>query len=219
MRLNRESMLERIAFLSAAGYRCLAFDHRAHGESGGRLTSFGYHERHDVVAVLEVIRRRWPDEPRAALGQSMGAASLCFAGQAMRAFDAIVLESVYHDLNRAFDERVGCGYPEWFKHFRQGICWFTEIRLKTRISEIAPVSHIAQLAPQPVLLLTGSEDPHAPPHEVQALAAQIPHTGRFHAIPGAGHATVCSHGGDAYRGLLLAFLENHLFPATLRAAA
>src|SRR5205823_9774049 len=68
MRLNRIDMLERIAFLSAAGYRCLAFDHRAHGESGGRFTSFGYHERHDVTAVAEMIRRRWPDSPCAALG-------------------------------------------------------------------------------------------------------------------------------------------------------
>src|SRR6516162_4852427 len=36
LRGNREKMLARIAFLSAAGYRCVAFAHRAHGEGAGR---------------------------------------------------------------------------------------------------------------------------------------------------------------------------------------
>jgi alpha-beta hydrolase superfamily lysophospholipase len=211
MRLNRGDMLDRIAFLTAAGYRCIAFDHRAHGESGGRWTSFGFHERHDVVAVAELICARWPKEPRAALGNSMGGAALCFAGESAHAFDALILESVYHDLPRAFQHRVGCGYPTWFRHFRRGIIWFIERRLRARISEIAPVAHIAKLAPRPVLLLTGSGDPHAPPHEVQALARQLPKTGQFHAIPGAVHHDVCERGGSAYRDLLLAFLERHLF--------
>src|SRR5262245_58873803 len=45
MRLNRDSLLARIAILTAAGYRCVAFDHRGHGASTGRYTSFGFHER------------------------------------------------------------------------------------------------------------------------------------------------------------------------------
>src|SRR5207253_896473 len=48
VRQNREQTLERTWFLSAAGYRCVAFDHRAHGQSDGKRTSFGYHERWDV---------------------------------------------------------------------------------------------------------------------------------------------------------------------------
>ena len=212
LRCNRSATLDRIAFLTMAGYRCIAFDHRAHGESGGRRTSFGYHERHDVEAVASLIRNRWPSEPCAALGISMGAAALCFSGHGAHAFDALILESLYHDLARAFQHRVGCGYPAWFRHFRRGIIWFTERRLKVRVTEVAPISHIARLAPRPVLLLTGSDDPHAPPHEVQALADRLPESGGFHAIPGAGHQDVCEKGGAAYRDLLLTFLERHLFP-------
>src|SRR5207248_1484317 len=50
MRGNRGQMLARMAFLARAGYRCVAFDHRAHGESQGRRTSFGYYEARDVAA-------------------------------------------------------------------------------------------------------------------------------------------------------------------------
>jgi uncharacterized protein len=210
LRGNRGDMLDRIAFLSAAGYRCVAFDHRAHGESGGRWTSFGYHERHDVEAVADMIGKRWPSQPRAALAISMGAAALCFAGEASHAFDALIMESVYHDLARAFQHRVGSGYPTWFRHFRRGIIWFTERRLGVRIHQVAPIAHIARLSPRPVLLLTGSDDAHAPAHELKALAEQLPETGQFHVIPGAVHHDVCEQGGAAYRTLLLAFLERHL---------
>ena len=207
LRGNRGKMLSRIAFLSAAGYRCVAFDHRAHGESGGRWTSFGYHERHDVEAIADLTRERWPNQPRAALAISMGAAAVCFAGEASHAFDALILESLYHDLGRAFRHRVGSSYPAWFRQFRRGIIWFTQRRLGARIHEVAPIAHIARLAPRPVLLLTGGADPHAPPHEVQALAEQLPATGQFHVIAGAGHLNVCEQGGQAYRNLVLTFLE------------
>src|SRR5262249_7013368 len=73
LRCTRDLVLERMAILVRAGYRCVAFDHRAHGESQGRMTSFGYHEGRDVTAVLDLVKRRWPERPRVALGISMGA--------------------------------------------------------------------------------------------------------------------------------------------------
>ncbi len=219
MRNNRSHVLDRIEFLTAAGYRCIAFDHRAHGESGGRVISFGYHERHDVAAVAALVRARWPHEPCGALGVSMGGAAVCFAGPAARAFDAIILESVYHDLDRAFSHRIGGAYPKWFRHFRPGVIWLTERRLGTRIREVAPVAHVVQLTPRPVLLLTGSEDDLAPPDEVRAFLSQIPDTGHFHLVPGAGHGKVYQVAGHAYRDLLLAFLERHLLQTKRSAAA
>jgi alpha-beta hydrolase superfamily lysophospholipase len=219
MRNNRNYMLDRIEFLTAAGYRCIAFDHRAHGESGGRLISFGYHERHDVAAVAALVRARWPNEPCGTLGISMGGAALCFAGEAARAFDAIILESVYHDLDRAFSHRIGSAYPAWFRHFRPGVIWLTERRLGTRLHQVAPIAHVARLAPRPVLLLTGSADSLAPPDEVQAFVAQIPGSGQFHLIPGADHGQVYEVAGAAYRDLLLAFLDRHLRQSRRSAAA
>lgn len=219
MRHNRATLVERIAFLTSAGYRCVAFDHRAHGESGGRYCTFGYHERHDVIAVLDFIRRAWPREPRAAIGISMGAAAICFAGGGAQGFDAFVLESVYGDLARAFDQRVGCGYPSWFRYFRQGIVWFTEFRMGQRIEAVSPRAHIRSLAPRPILLLTGSEDPHAPPEDVRVLADQIPAEVQYHVIPGAAHTNVCALGGEHYRELLLGFLRRSLFAGALPAAA
>lgn len=215
LRGNRGHLFDRVVFLTRAGYRCVVFDHRAHGESAGRRTSFGYHEARDVEAVADHVCRRWPAQPRFALGISMGAAALCLAGSAAaQAFDALVLESVYDRLASAFQHRVGVQFPDWFRHFRRGIIWITERRLGVRIDAVAPVAHVHLLAPRPVLLLTGSEDPHAPPHEVRQLYENYDGPRTFHIIDGAGHDDVHRVGGEAYRRLVLEFFERNLDPSS-----
>jgi alpha-beta hydrolase superfamily lysophospholipase len=205
LRGNRGELLVRTRFLTAAGYRCIAFDHRAHGQSGGRDTSFGYHEARDVDAVAELIDRRWPHEPRAALGVSMGAAALCFSAQGRR-FEALILESLYPDLASAFQHRVGGLFPAWFRYFRRGIVWVTERRLNMRLQDVQPVAHVRALAPRPVLLVTGSDDPFATPDEVQQIYERCHEPRAFHVIPRAGHSDVCERGGKEYEDLVLTFL-------------
>src|SRR5262245_35818809 len=92
VRGNRTQTLGCTATLVDAGYRCVAFDHRAHGESSGKRTSFGYHERHDVLAVMNLIQRCWPDEPCAALGIAMGGAAICYAASRLPGLAAVILE-------------------------------------------------------------------------------------------------------------------------------
>ena len=207
LRQNRTQALERMALLVGAGYRCVAFDHRAHGESSGRYTSFGYREARDVTAVLDLVRRRWPHEGRAALGISMGAAALCFAAPQARELHAVILESLYHDLGSTFKNRIGSRFPAWFGRFRRGVIWVTERRLGLRLRQIAPVEHIAGLAPAPVLLLTGAEDAHAPPHDAERLFERCRGPRELALIPGAEHNNLVEAGGLLYRELVLGFLD------------
>jgi len=207
---SREQTLSRIAFLTAAGYRCVAFDHRAHGESDGRQTSFGYFEGRDVTAVLDLIRQRWPYQPRVALGISMGAAALCFAAEKVRGFDALILESLYHDIGSAFSNRINSSYPPWCRRFRTGIIWMTERRLGLRVDQIAPAELIGLLAPAPVLLLTGTEDDHAPPAEAERLFHRCQGPRELWLVPGAAHRDVFETGGLAYQQRILEFLDRWL---------
>jgi alpha-beta hydrolase superfamily lysophospholipase len=217
LRQNRAQALDRMALLVRAGYRCVAFDHRAHGESGGRRTSFGFREARDVAAVLDLVGRRWPHQGRAALGISMGAAALCFAAPRARELDAVILESLYHDLGSTFQNRIGSKFPAWFGRFRRGVIWVTERRLGLRLRQIAPVDHIGELAPAPVLLLTGAEDVHAPPHDAARLFAHCRGPRELALIPGADHVNLFESGGRLYRNLLLGFLDRCL--GSVRAAA
>lgn len=210
LRQNRAQPLDRIAFLAAAGYRCVAFDHRAHGGSSGKRTSFGYHEARDVAAVLDLIQRRWPHQPQAAMGISMGAAALCFAAPRSRNLDAIILESVYHDIGNAFLRRIGNKYPAWFKRLSNGAVWITERRLGLRLHQLAPIEYIGELAPAPVLLLTGTEDIHAPPEDAERLLERCREPRELWLVPHANHSDVSAVGGQPYREHILDFLERRL---------
>jgi uncharacterized protein len=210
MRGNRSRTLDRIGFLTRAGYRCVAFDHRAHGQSDGRVTTFGYREGGDVAAVLQLIQRNWPHQPRAALGISMGAAAICYSAEQSRNFDAIILESPYHDLTAAFLNRIGKDFPSWFGKFVKGTIWLTERRMGLRMSQMAPHKYIGRLAPTPVMLLAGEQDPHAPPEETELLFQCCGAPSELHYIPEAGHHDVFDKGGQYYQDLIIGFLEQRL---------
>jgi pimeloyl-ACP methyl ester carboxylesterase len=207
LRCTRALFLERMAIFAGAGYRCVAFDHRAHGESQGRLTSFGYHEAHDVAAVLDLVKQRWPEQPRVVLGISMGAAAICFGAEWSRGADAIILESMYHDILSAFTTRISAGFPRWFGWLSRLIVWMTEKRLRVRLADLAPADYIGRLAPVPVMLITGTEDSHASPHDAQRLAERCRGPRELMLVAGAGHTDLLDVAGAAYGDRVLAFLE------------
>lgn len=204
---NRAGMLDRVAVFAAAGYRCVAFDHRAHGKSEGKRTSFGYHEARDVHAILDLIRARWPDEPVAAFGISMGGAALCYAAARTRMCDAVILESVYHDLAAAFESRLRHQYPPWYRRLSRAIVWVTERRLGLRLPQLSPWRHVPELAPAPVLFVTGGADRHAPPSDVGKLYDRCRGPRDLFVVAGADHHDVWERGGVLYQRRVLEFLR------------
>jgi alpha-beta hydrolase superfamily lysophospholipase len=213
IRQTRMNLLSRLAFLVPAGYRCVAIDHRAHGESDGRRSSFGYHEQHDVRAVLAQAHERWSDLPLAALGMSMGAAALCYAAVDVRRFaSAVILECLYYDVVTAFQNRLAAGhYPSYFHRLTPGVIRRCERRVGVLSYQLSPASFIAELAPVPFLLLTGSEDRHSTPEEAERLFACRKGPAQLLLVPGAKHSDVCETGGEFYRRNVLDFLDRALF--------
>jgi uncharacterized protein len=211
MRCNREQTLSRLHLLAGAGYRCIAIDHRAHGESDGKRTSFGFHESRDVAAVLDLICRRWPHQPRAALGLSMGAAAVCYAASvAPDRWQAVILESCYHDIAGAFTSRLQHDYPPWLQRLTRGVIWVTERRLGVRLAQLTPADHIGGLAPAPVLILTGTADRHASAANAQRLVERCRGPRELWLVPNAGHRDVLEQAGPAYAERILQFLAHRL---------
>jgi pimeloyl-ACP methyl ester carboxylesterase len=165
LRGSREEMLPLVALLAGAGFRCVAFDHRAHGESEGRRTSFGFHEARDVLAVLDWVEACWPRQAYAVLGRCLGAAAVCFAGLLRHRPAAVILESL-----SACPEPVVLR-PRSPGAFGACVRWMTGQRLGVRLADIAPVRYLAGLAPTPVLLATGAHDDRASAGDVQRLLA------------------------------------------------
>lgn len=168
--MNRAEPIPLAKRLYEEGLACLVFDFRAHGVSGGRLSSVGPHEKNDVLAMVQHARAEYPDKPIWIWGSSMGGAATVLATEAMEVRpDALVLDSPYSSLIRANEGwwRTFAGkfwpflVPVWM------FCW-----LMTRVDpRKVRIDHELSKMPEiPVLLMIGDCDVIVPLNEARKIA-------------------------------------------------
>jgi fermentation-respiration switch protein FrsA (DUF1100 family) len=91
-------------------YNFLLFDFRAHGQSGGDVTSIGVLEYRDVIAASKFVHQRvrnaysGQNHPVIILGVSMGgAAAIKATAHDSKLCDALIVDSAYADLREVVD--------------------------------------------------------------------------------------------------------------------
>ena len=161
---NKANQLVMAQDLVPGGYNVLAFDFRAHGDSGGQLTTFGDLERRDVLGAIRWLRQNRPKESGRiyGVGASMGAAALIAAageddeGQAL---EAIAAYGTYDDLG-ALVETVAHRYfvpPLGWLAIRAGLP-IASAHAGRPIGRFAPIAEVQKLWPRPILVIHGKAD-------------------------------------------------------------
>lgn len=82
------------------GFNSVVYDHRRHGDSGGKTTSFGHYEKWDLKAVIDALKQHvGPGLKFGIHGESMGAATtLLYAGMQDDA-DFYISDCGYSDIS------------------------------------------------------------------------------------------------------------------------
>ncbi|HVM46331.1 MAG TPA: alpha/beta fold hydrolase [Candidatus Thermoplasmatota archaeon] len=198
-------------FLHHAGYTVLAFDFRAHGESGGTFTSVGIEETKDVkAAVAYAVAREGEGVPLALLGWSMGAAAAINAADELPEVRAIVADSGFARLANAISNSLSSfsGLPRY--PFEPLVLGFATRMAGHSPSDNVPERHAANLA-RPLLVIQGMEDGLARPEgDGSALASAAGDWAQYWLVPGAGHVDARTKHPHEYQERVLAFLDAHL---------
>ena len=84
------------------GYAVFTFDLRNSGESGGKDTTFGYHEKDDVKAAVKYVSSQGYKNITL-MGFSTGASASILAAAESEAVDAVIADSPYADLSSYFE--------------------------------------------------------------------------------------------------------------------
>lgn len=94
---NKELFIPLCKFLTSQGFHTVALDLRAHGKSEGQYTTFGYHEKHDIANLIDLLE----DKGHANIGiwgQSLGGATSIQAMAYDKRLKFGIIESTFSEM-------------------------------------------------------------------------------------------------------------------------
>jgi alpha-beta hydrolase superfamily lysophospholipase len=163
----------------ARGFDVIAYDSRAHGESGGDTCTYGVYEKQDLARVLDRVAPR----PIVLMGTSMGAAIALQAAAVDGRVAAVVAVSPFSDLRTAAIERAPffASKGNIAEAFR-----LAEVEGKFRVDDASPVAAAPRIA-APTLLVHGAKDDETPATHSQRIFAALRGPKRLILVPNADH--------------------------------
>lgn len=204
--------------LARAGFAVLAFDMRGHGESASAPFTLGTSERRDVLGAVDFLREAtlpYPqlDRPRwiAGFGVSIGANALLYAAAEEPQIRAVVADSAYAEMAATLARELPqhSGLPAIFTY---GTLLAARVLFGVDAAAIRPVEAVADIAPNPILLIQGSADKMNPPASLASLTQAVREAPDAHVTawltPDVAHAQSFHQDRTVYMTLVVSFLDN-----------
>ena len=213
IRGNRNGMVARARFLAKAGYASVLIDLHAHGESDGSKITLGDQERFSAEAAVRFARDSYPGLPVALIGVSLGGAAAALASPL--GVDAVVLESVYPDIESAILHRVKARLGPFSALPSRLLLAQVGPRLGIPRSSLRPIDRVAGIG-CPILIASGAEDLHTPATETRRLFEAAADPKELWLVPSAGHVDLHAAAASEYEARILTFLSDGAPPPSAR---
>lgn len=182
---NKSDILEFANFLYSGGYNLFLFDFRAHGESSGRITSFGYREIRDLKAAIKYLKEIGFKE-FGIFGISMGSSVGIMAAKDSKNIKAIVVDSPYINLDRAIVDHTNLIFPFFGRFFGIFVVLSYRLRFLVNSSKVSPLKTVKRLS-SALLIINGKNDKFMLPSYVERLYNQANPPKEIWLVPDAGH--------------------------------
>ncbi|MCX6055926.1 MAG: alpha/beta hydrolase [Chloroflexi bacterium] len=194
------------------GFNILIYDNRFHGRSGGKNSTFGYFEKHDLALLTTwVIEKVGSPSLVGTHGESMGAAiSLQHAAIDPR-IDFVISDCSYSDLEELLRYRIQKDYHVGGFPFINLASVMSKVITGMAFGEVSPRQGVKQIL-APVLFIHGGQDDFIPARIVQDLYDQKTHGVRKLFVPSnAAHAESFWNNQQEYAKMVADFLQENVF--------
>ena len=191
------------------GFNSVVYDHRRHGDSGGKTTSFGHYEKIDLKAVVEALKiHAGPDLVFGIHGESMGAATtLLYAGMEDSA-SFYVADCSYSDISEQLLHVMKTTTPFKTTIALRLASVFLKLRDGYSIGTVSPREMVAQIK-KPILFIHSLKDDFVLPKMTQEMydLKQGPKALKF--FEEGAHAQSFNKYPEEYENIVAEFLMEH----------
>ena len=202
---DRRQVLPEAALLAAGGFGVLLFDFPGHGESDGRV-QWAAGDVEALKGALDFVVAR-PDgsgEKIGIAGFSMGGLIAVRTAVADQRVAALALVGTPSDIS----ELIRREFRRWGV-LSQAPALLALERHGTPIDQ-QPIALVSRLAPRPLLVMSGANDPLVPQQASEALFAQAKESKQFYLIPNAAHGGYLEADPVSYASTLISFFARAL---------
>ncbi len=192
------------AMLAKHGYGVLAWDFRAHGQSGGDTCSLGYYEQLDVEAALDFALSQPDVEHIGAWGGSMGAATVILTAAKRSEIEAVVGDSAYPTL----EDVMRLNTP--IKIMQPFILFSGEWLSGAHIDQVRPVDEIAKISPRGVLIIDGWKNAAVAMNSPYRLFEAASEPKQLWVEDGVSHLAMYANDPIEYEKRVISFFDEYL---------
>ncbi|PFA63898.1 hypothetical protein CN378_16555 [Bacillus sp. AFS015802] len=205
---NKWNSIKYMNLFLKQGFNAVIYDHRRHGESGGKTTSYGYFEKYDLKAVVdELIRREGEDVFFGIHGESMGAATLLlYAGSVEDRADFYIADCPFSDFGEQLSYRMGVEVKMPAKFLLPLVNRTLKLRQGYTLKDLSPISVVHNIQ-KPVLFIHSKNDDFILPQMTKDLYEKKQGPKELFLDFHGTHAQSYNDNPEEYEDLIQRFLE------------
>ncbi|WP_445506586.1 alpha/beta hydrolase [Niallia sp. 03190] len=208
---NKINSIKYMNLFLKRGYNVLIYDHRRHGESGGKTTSFGHYEKFDLKAVVDwVHENRGKDILLGIHGESMGAATMIlYAGMLDDGADFYIADCPFSDFKEEIQHLISSEVKLPAKLLLPIADLFIRLREHYSLRDVSPITVIDKIT-KPMLFIHSEKDDFILPSMTQKLFEKKKGPKKLFFASNGLHAQSYNENKEAYEQAIDDFLQEYV---------
>lgn len=161
--VNRLNSVKYMNLFLQKGWNVLIYDHRRHGESGGKTTSYGHYEKFDLQSVVDWLKKEVGDTIVLGVhGESMGAVTtLLYAGMVEDGADFYIADCPFSELEAQLLYRLKVEFNIPSVLVMPIAKPFVQLRDRYSIKGVSPLQAVSNIK-SPILFIHSKDDDYIP---------------------------------------------------------